>query len=186
MKKLVFLFAVSFGALVFTSCSKDEVQENQIITESEISQLTSETDIPLELRSEPITASMSADRKFLECLRGLNLSEEQMRSIRMAMNETKRCRTTTTIQARTDIKELNLRVEARRKNLKAQLEAGEITQEEFEANMQELRKFTQERRESIKENLRAGLGACTTTFQSKVGEILSPEQAQSLRDCLGR
>ena len=186
MKKSVFMLVFGLMVLLFSSCSKEDNQNTNSLTETDISSFEIESEIPLELRDNQLSTSLSSDRKLMECLRTLELSQEQIQRIRFVMQQTQRCRSTASINARQELKELTTRTAARRETLKKQLEAGEITAEDFEAKMADLKSFFENQRAKIKETLKTSLLECTQNFRSKIAEILSPDQLEQLQNCIGR
>jgi len=122
--------------------------------------------------------------KFIRCLKGSDLSKEQVMKVRRALAAFHGCKADAVKRHRGAYSELKAKVDHARKELIAQFRNGKITEKEFKVKMMELRKRFHQGVKNIKTSYAHTLRACYGKFLRQIHGILSDRQWAGFTKCL--
>jgi hypothetical protein len=123
------------------------------------------------------------NNKLIRCLKGVDLSSDQIAKIRKALAAYEDCKATSIKKHRAAYGELKDKVEAARKELVKKYRNEEITKEEFQKGMKSLRERFNNALKNIKASYAKSLRACFEKFLGHLKEILSEKQWKAFLDC---
>lgn len=123
------------------------------------------------------------EKRFLTCLKKLELTDSQAKRVRMAFRAFEECKANDIRLHREAYAKLLNRVEAQRKEYVAQLKNGKITKAQFEAKMKELREDFHTSLRYIKASFAKTLKACYDKFVRNLKGTLTDRQWKAFVDC---
>ena len=123
------------------------------------------------------------DKRFLACLKKLDLTDTQVMRTRKAFRAYEECKANDVRLHREAYAKLHLRIENLRKEYLAQLRNGKITKAEFEAKMKALRAEFETGLKYIKNSFAKNLKNCYDKFIRAMKEILTERQWKAFVDC---
>ena len=116
------------------------------------------------------------NNQLIKCLKGVDLSSDQIAKIRKALAAYEDCKAAAIKKHRAAYGELKDKVEAARKDLIKQYRNDEITKEEFQKGMKSLRERFNNALKNIKASHAKSLRACFEKFLGHLKEIISEKQ----------
>jgi hypothetical protein len=125
----------------------------------------------------------TVERRFIHCIKKLELSDEQAQKLRMVLRGYEECKTNDIKKHREAYESLRNRVENIRKEYLAKLKRGDITREKFAEKMQFLRKDFVESLRKIKQSNAANLKMCYDKFIRGIKATLSERQWKAFIEC---
>lgn len=123
------------------------------------------------------------EKRFLSCLRKLNLSDTQVAQMRKAFRAYEECKANDVRLHREAYKKLHIRIEAKRKELIALLRDGKISRQQFEEKMKMLRADFHDSLREIKKKHAAHLKLCYEKFLRHLKSIMTDRQWKAFVDC---
>ena len=125
------------------------------------------------------------DHSFIECLRKLDLSEQQKPEIKLSIREYKECKEDALKRAKTIYRELLEKYKVKSERIHEAFKKGTISREEFKKLMTELK--SEFRRElhslQIKEKLHDSFKACFRNLLKDLRSVLTERQWNAFVEC---
>lgn len=125
----------------------------------------------------------TSNHRLIRCLKGLDLSEEQIAKIRKALAAYEDCKSEAIKKHRAAYGELKDKVEAARKDLVEQYRNNEISKEELQEGLKSLRERFNYALKAIKESYAQSLKDCFEKFLASLKEILTERQWKAFLIC---
>jgi len=122
-------------------------------------------------------------RPLIKCLKGLEMSDNQVVLIRKALRAYEECKAADIKKHREDYQALKSRLENIRKEWAGKLRAGKITKAEFETKMQDLKKEFNSGLSNIEKKYSARLKDCHAKFMRAVKTALTERQWLAFVKC---
>jgi hypothetical protein len=122
-------------------------------------------------------------RRFIACMKELNLSKDQIESLRKAFKIYEDCHSSILVRHRLAIKSLLAKYNDKHAELVKALRNGRITKEEFAKKVQELRKAFMRERHEINSKVRTALKDCYSHLLKNIHRILNERQWKAFVNC---
>jgi hypothetical protein len=122
-------------------------------------------------------------RRFIACMKELNLSKDQIESLRKAFKIYEECHSSILVRHRLAIKSLLEKYNNKHAELVKALREGKITKRQFEERVQGLRKAFMQERHEINSKVRAALKECYAHLLKNINRILNERQWKAFVNC---
>jgi len=142
-------------------------------------------DAPPANMSNPSIWYSIRDHSLIQCLRGLELSNEQVEAIRLDLRLYEQCKSEAVQRARAIYRELRIEYHQKFQRLVDAFRNGTITEREFKARVAELRtEFRLElRRLHLQERIDQAFKRCLRQFMGELHGVLTDLQWSSFIEC---
>lgn len=121
---------------------------------------------------------------LMRCLASVGLDSTQKIQVRKALAIYEDCKKDALTSYRSDLTDLNKKIQDARDTLMKKMRNNEITREEFKKGMESLRARYQKAAESLKGTYASSLNQCYEAFLKNLKRILSDRQWAAFTDCL--
>ncbi|MDP2174701.1 MAG: hypothetical protein Q8K70_02195 [Bacteroidota bacterium] len=125
----------------------------------------------------------TVEKRFIRCIKKLELSDEQAKKLRMVLRSYEECKANDIKKHRFAYESLRNRIENIRKEYLAKLKRGDITREQFAEKMQLLRKDFVESLRKIKQSHASNLKMCYDKFIRGIKTTLTDRQWKAFIEC---
>lgn len=122
-------------------------------------------------------------RRFVACMKDLNLSNEQIAQLRKAFKIYQDCHSNIILRHRLAMKTLLNKYNEKHAELVKALRNGRITKEQFAKKVKELRQAFMKERHEINSKVRAALKDCYSHLLKNIHRILTERQWKAFVNC---
>jgi hypothetical protein len=125
----------------------------------------------------------TVERRFITCIKKLDLTDAQVASLRLTLRQFEECKAADVRKHREAYELLRKSIENKRKEALAKLKRGDISKAQFEEKMQLLKKDFVESLRKIKMSYASNLRMCYEKFLKGIKSTLTDRQWKAFMEC---